>query len=68
MQLDLSLYLHAFMEQPASSAMLSILAVNSEAFHTKFSKPQQLAQLFLLQILKFSYHRTSFLILCILFV
>jgi hypothetical protein len=38
MQLDLSLYLHAFMEQPASPAVLSILAVNNEAFRTKFGK------------------------------
>jgi hypothetical protein len=38
MQLDLSLCLPGFMEQPASPAVLSILAVNSEAFRTKFGK------------------------------
>ncbi len=38
MQLDLSLYFHAFIAQPASRAVLSILSVNSEAFRTKLSE------------------------------
>jgi hypothetical protein len=37
MQLDLSLYFHAFMEL-SSPAVLSILAENSEAFRTRFGK------------------------------